>query len=39
MLILKGKPVMIRRFIKFVIAVKGLEKIKESLKDIKTKTK
>jgi nucleoid DNA-binding protein len=30
-LILKGKPVMIRRFVKFVVALKTIKKIKEQL--------
>jgi len=30
-LILKGKPVMIRRFVKFVVALKTIKKIKEKL--------
>ena len=38
-LILKGKPVLIRRFVKFVIALKGYNKIKEDLSKIKTKEK
>ena len=36
-LILKGKPVMIRRFVKFVIAVKIAKKIKRSIDKLKTK--
>ena len=35
MLILKGRPVMIRRFIKFVVALSAIRKIKKD----KTKTK
>tara|TARA_R100001530_G_scaffold55915_1_gene40928 strand:+ start:115 stop:372 length:258 start_codon:yes stop_codon:yes gene_type:complete len=38
-LILKGKPVMIRRFVKFVIAVKIAKKIKRSIDKLKTKKK
>ena len=38
-LILQGKPVLIRRFVKFVIAVKGYNKIKEDLSKMKTKEK
>ena len=38
-LILKGKPVLIRRFVKFVIALKGLNKIKEDLSKMKTREK
>ena len=38
-LILKGKPVLIRRFVKFVIAIKGYNKIKEDLENMKTKEK
>lgn len=38
-LILKGKPVLIRRFVKFVIALKGYNKIKEDLHKMKTKEK
>ena len=38
-LILKGKPVMIRRFIKFVVAVKIAKKIKETIKKLKIKEK
>ena len=38
-LILKGKPVMIRRFVKFVIAVKIAKKIKEGIDKLKTKKK
>jgi len=38
-LILKGKPVLIRRFVKFVIALKGYNKIKEDLSKMKTKQK
>tara|TARA_R110001592_G_C12842121_1_gene720992 strand:+ start:51 stop:296 length:246 start_codon:yes stop_codon:yes gene_type:complete len=38
-LILKGKPVLIRRFVKFVIAIKGYNKIKEDLNKMKTKEK
>jgi predicted transcriptional regulator len=38
-LILKGKPVLIRRFVKFVIALKGYNKIKEDLSKIKTRKK
>jgi nucleoid DNA-binding protein len=30
-LILRGKPVMIRRFVKFVVALKTIKKIKEQL--------
>ena len=36
-LILKGRPVLIRRFVKFVIALKGYNKIKEDLSKMKTK--
>ena len=36
-LILKGKPVLIRRFVKFVIALKGYNKIKEDLSKMKTR--
>ena len=38
-LILKGKPVMIRRFVKFVVAVKIAKKIKETIGKLKTKKK
>tara|TARA_R110001583_G_scaffold94096_1_gene237475 strand:- start:460 stop:705 length:246 start_codon:yes stop_codon:yes gene_type:complete len=38
-LILKGKPVLIRRFVKFVVALKGYNKIKEDLSKMKTKEK
>ena len=38
-LILKGKPVLIRRFVKFVIALKGYNKIKEDLSKMKTREK
>ena len=38
-LILKGKPVLIRRSVKFVIAIKGYNKIKEDLSKMKTKEK
>lgn len=38
-LILKGKPVMIRRFVKFVIAIKGIRKLKRKLNELKTKIK
>ena len=38
-LILRGKPVMIRRFVKFVIAVKIAKKIKETIGKLKTKKK
>ena len=38
-LILKGKPVLIRRFVKFVIALRGYNKIKEDLSKMKTKEK
>tara|TARA_Y100000034_G_C6841003_1_gene380535 strand:- start:108 stop:365 length:258 start_codon:yes stop_codon:yes gene_type:complete len=38
-LILKGKPVMIRRFVKFVVAVKIAKKIKRSIDKLKTKKK
>ena len=38
-LILKGEPVLIRRFVKFVIALKGYNKIKEDLSKMKTKEK
>ena len=38
-LILKGQPVMIRRFIKFVVAARGIKKIKENLKNLETKEK
>ena len=38
-LILKGKPVLIRRFVKFVIAIKGYNKIKEDLSKMKTREK
>ncbi len=38
-LILRGKPVLIRRFVKFVIALKGYNKIKEDLSKMKTKEK
>ena len=38
-LILKGKPALIRRFVKFVIALKGYNKIKEDLSKMKTKKK
>ena len=38
-LILKGKPVMIRRFVKFVVAVRIAKKIKETISKLKTKKK
>ena len=38
-LILRGKPVMIRRFIKFVVAVKIAKKTKETIGKLKTKKK
>ena len=38
-LILKGNPVMIRRFVKFVIAIKGIRKLKRKLNELKTKIK
>ena len=38
-LILKGKPVMIRRFVKFVIAVRIAKKIKDTIGKLKTKKK
>tara|TARA_R100000808_G_C2092381_1_gene112292 strand:+ start:167 stop:412 length:246 start_codon:yes stop_codon:yes gene_type:complete len=38
-LILRGKPVLIRRFVKFVIALKGYNKIREDLSKMKTKEK
>ena len=38
-LILRGKPVLIRRFVKFVIALKGYNKIKEDLSKMKTRKK
>jgi predicted transcriptional regulator len=38
-LILKGKPVLIRRFVKFVVALQGYNKIKEDLSKMKTKEK
>ena len=38
-LILRGKPVLIRRFVKFVIALRGYNKIKEDLSKMKTKEK
>ena len=38
-LILKGKPVMIRSFVKFVIAVKIAKKIKEGIDKLKIKKK
>ena len=38
-LILKGKPVLIRRFVKFVVALKGYNKIREDLSKMKTKEK
>ena len=37
--ILKGKPVMIRRFVKFVLAVKIAKKIKKTIDKLKTKKK
>ena len=36
-LILKGKPVMIRRFVKFVVAVRIAKKIRETIGKLKTK--
>ena len=36
-LILKGKPVMIRRFVKFVVAVRIAKKIKDTIDKLKTK--
>ena len=38
-LILKGRPVMIRRFVKFVIAVRIAKKIKEGIDKLKAKIK
>ena len=38
-LILKGKPVMIRRFVKFVVAAKGIIKIKQDLNKLETRKK
>jgi nucleoid DNA-binding protein len=38
-LILKGKPVMIRRFVKFVVAVRIAKKIKEGIDKLKIKKK
>ena len=38
-LLLKGKPVMIRRFVKFVIAVRIAKKIKDTIGKLKTKKK
>ena len=38
-LILRGKPVMIRRFVKFVIAIRIAKKIKKSIDKLKTKIK
>ena len=38
-LILKRSPVMIRGFIKVVIAAKGIKRIKENLENMKTKMK
>lgn len=35
-LILKGKPVLIRRFVKLVIALRGLRKIKDDINNVKT---
>jgi len=38
-LILKGRPVMIRRFVKFVIAVRIAKKIKEGIDKLKARIK
>ena len=38
-LILKGRPVMIRRFVKFVIAVRIAKKINEGIDKLKAKIK
>ena len=37
MLILKGRPVMIRRFIKFVVALRAIQKMKKENKKEKVK--
>ena len=39
LLILKGKPVLIRRFVKFVFAIRTAKKIKETLNKLITKKK
>jgi|TARA_R100001443_G_scaffold9108_1_gene18654 nucleoid DNA-binding protein len=33
-LILKGKPVLIRRFVKFVIALRGINKIRKDINNV-----
>jgi|TARA_R100000049_G_C1916968_1_gene63028 nucleoid DNA-binding protein len=38
-LVLRGKPVMIRRFVKFVIAINAARKIKKAISKLKTKMK
>jgi nucleoid DNA-binding protein len=38
-MILKGKPVMIRRFVKFVLAARMAKKIKRNYNNFKTKLK
>ena len=38
-LILKGKPVMIRRFVKFVVALQTVKKIKDNLQKFETRKK
>ena len=38
-LILRGKPVLIRRFVKFVYAIRIAKKIKDKLNKLKTKRK
>tara|TARA_R110002110_G_scaffold148225_1_gene339240 strand:+ start:2106 stop:2354 length:249 start_codon:yes stop_codon:yes gene_type:complete len=38
-LIFKKSPIMIRRFVKIVLAIKGIKRIKENLNNLKTKQK
>jgi nucleoid DNA-binding protein len=38
-LILKGRPVMIRRFVKFVVALQTAKKIKDNLQKFQTRKK
>jgi hypothetical protein len=38
-MILKGRPIMIRRFVKFVLAARTVKKLKRNYKNYKTKIK
>ena len=38
-LLIKKSPIMIRRFVKFAVAVKRLKRVKENLDKLKTKMK